>query len=280
MSASFCAIAGAPSAACRTGCARWRRPSPSRTRRGRCRPPARRCRCVRPPVGQGDAQAVAARAEQGVLGDRALVQGDRTGIGGADAHLVLGLADHESRRVGRHGRPTGRACRPRGRSRRDHGWPARAPLVTNCLLPSSTQRPSCRRARAQVVRLGAGLRLGQAEGADQFAARRAAQVAVLLRFGAVVQDGTAAYRSCARSSAWRRPRSRWRSPRWRARRPRSRYRCRPTLGHDHAQQAERAHLLHHLRRQRARLVPLRGAAASRSLAKARAVSRIMICSSV
>ena len=53
-------------------------------------------------VGQGNRQALAALAEQIGLGDAAVVQRHRAGVGGADAHFVFGAIDDETRCVGRH----------------------------------------------------------------------------------------------------------------------------------------------------------------------------------
>jgi hypothetical protein len=62
-------------------------------------------------------------------------------------------------------------------------------LVMNCLAPSMTHSPSCRRARVR-----AGLGLGQPEGAEDLARAQARQPLLLLRRGAEQVDRLRAQR--------------------------------------------------------------------------------------
>ncbi|MNN31998.1 hypothetical protein D3C81_1457090 [compost metagenome] len=106
---------------------------------------------------------------------------------------------------------------------------------------------------------GAGLRLGQAEGADQLATGQPRQVAFLLRIGAIVQDRAAADRvvdahqrgagGAARGDFFDGERVRDIVGVGAA----------PVLRHDHAEQAQRAHFGDNLFRQAAVAVPLGGA---------------------
>ena len=113
------------------------------------------------------------------------------------------------------------------------------------------------RARAQVVRLGAGLRLGQTERADPAAGREVLQIAVFLRGAAEVEDRPAAdrvvhahqrgARSAARGDLFERERIG----------DVVGVRAAPLRRHDHAEKAEFAHLRDDLRGQLRVAIPLR-----------------------
>ncbi len=166
----------------------------------------------------------------------------------------------ETRRVGRHqeGRQSALAAFRLGRGKDDCDAGA---LAVGDELLVARQHPAVigrTGACAQVVGLRAGLRLGQAERTDQLAAGQRRQIAILLRFGAVVQDRAAADRAV---HAHQRRASRAAGGDLLDRQRVGdvvRIGAAPLLGHDHAEQAERAHLGDDLVGQLSAAVPLRG----------------------
>ena len=149
-------------------------------------------------VARNCAEALAPRAEQVGLGDPAVVEGQRVGVTGVPAELVVGRLGGEARRAGRHDdrrdlglrHPGGRARRNAGlRGDRDDGRDVR-PGVGDELL-AAVDDPLA----VDEVRLGlrgAGVRtrarLGETEAGEGLSGDQVGKPGLLLLLGAERQD--------------------------------------------------------------------------------------------
>ncbi|MCY1432089.1 hypothetical protein D9M71_480760 [compost metagenome] len=126
-------------------------------------------------VGQGNGQALATFAKDIGGGDAAIVEGDRAGVGGADAHLVLATVDLEARVVGGYQeRRQALFAQLRVGHCEDDRQPGTAGVADELL--GAIDHPLAIHqfgTGAQVVRFGASLGLGQAEAADHLAGGQA-----------------------------------------------------------------------------------------------------------
>jgi len=147
-------------------------------------------------IAERDGKPLAALAQQVLGRDCALVEMDGTGVRSAHAELVLCRLLDETGRIRGHDERGNALLAEIRVGNREHHRGAGAPAVADEQL-FAVQHPLAvlqHRSRAQVVRLRAGLRLGEAERADLATRGEVGEKRALLRLGAESGDRQAAHR--------------------------------------------------------------------------------------